>query len=159
MGAQSQSISLSMQVVKRLLMNVMALVASVPQVTSTATQGCSNFQNLAGQSISGSFASGSYTRTFTVDFPRNYGNANTRGGSPLVVAYHGATRDIAYIKTQTQFSNPTLNPDHVVVYPQGIRNYWQGECLFCRCCYDMAMLSYARTLDRLPPSSLAVFEG
>lgn len=97
-------------------------------VAGSATTGCSkSATSLAGKSVSGSINSGGYTRTFIVDFPQNYASAPSRGGNPLVMTYHGATRTSAFMQDMTQFSNPAFNPDHVIVYPQGYNDYWQGS--------------------------------
>lgn len=110
------------------ILHALVLAAYAGVASTMATQGCMMpTSNLAGSSRTGSLTFDGQRRTFIIDFPSTYSQAAMRSGAPLIVAFHGATRDPKYIRTMTQFSNPKLNPDHVVVYPQGINDYWQGS--------------------------------
>lgn len=105
-----------------------ALSAAASQVSGTQTQGCMSPQPfLAGQTRTGSIMSGGRSRSFIIDFPQQFGSAAMQGGAPLIVGFHGATRDPQYFKTMSQYSNSQFNNDHVVVYPAGVNNYWQGS--------------------------------
>ena len=47
--------------------------------------------------------------------------------APLILAFHGKGQNASAMQSQTQFSNPELNNDTIVVYPQGVNKQWSGD--------------------------------
>lgn len=62
-------------------------------------------------------------REFFVHVPSTY---NAYKPTPVIFSFHGNSRTAQYQETLSQFSDPTFNPDHIAVYPQGLNNSWQG---------------------------------
>lgn len=85
-------------------------------------------KHFAGTRSHLSIQSGGHTRTFYINVPASYDQYYSSGkGAPLIVGFHGSTRNAQFFETQSQLSNPSLNPDHVAVYPQGRGDHWQGS--------------------------------
>lgn len=62
-------------------------------------------------------------RQYLVYIPSTYSNTNK---TALILSYHGASNTMQGQEAITGFSTSSLNPDTIVVYPQGINGYWQG---------------------------------
>ncbi|KAI1323708.1 carbohydrate esterase family 1 protein [Xylariaceae sp. FL0255] len=58
-----------------------------------------------------------------IHLPSSY-NVNT--AMPLLIAYHGSGDTPANLEATTRFSDPSVNPNMVVVYPQGVNGNWEG---------------------------------
>lgn len=87
-----------------------------PRAASSSSAGCGQSAPVApGQWKSDSTGSGREYRFF---LPASY-DASTP--SPLILSYHGATRDIDQRVKEDQLSKTKFNTDHVVVYLQGAR--------------------------------------
>lgn len=56
-------------------------------------------------------------RQYIIHVPTSYQSSQA---TPLIVSYHGNHRTMYEQETLSQFSNETLNPDMLVVYPQGL---------------------------------------
>lgn len=70
-----------------------------------------------------SISSSSVQREFLIHVPSTYNALHPAG---VIFSYHGNSRTAHYQETLSQFSDPTFNPDHIAVYPQGLNNSWQG---------------------------------
>lgn len=102
------------------------LLAIYPLVVA-AQSGCGAQPPLQpGTSHSHTIQSQGISRSYIVFLPSNY-DVNTP--TPLIVNYHGHSDTDGYQETLTQLDDPFFNPDHIVVYPQGVD--------VCRplCCY------------------------
>ena len=69
------------------------------------------------------------TREYLLHVPRDY-NGSVRAG--LILAYAGRGSDSADAESFTRFSDPSYNPDMLVIYPQGTIDptgeyVWQGD--------------------------------
>ncbi|KAL9109764.1 MAG: hypothetical protein Q9227_005633 [Pyrenula ochraceoflavens] len=60
--------------------------------------------------------SGGLNRSYLIYLPESY---KTNTPAPLILSYHGRTKDAAEQELLSQFSNPTYNPDAIAVYPNG----------------------------------------
>lgn len=73
-----------------------------------------------------------YQRRYRIYIPSTY---NIGVARPLVFGFHGRSDTSANIEGQTRFSNPSVNPDMVAVYPEGYGSgadytggqQWQGD--------------------------------
>ena len=69
------------------------------------------------------------TREYLLHVPRNYNESVPPG---LILAYAGRGSDSADAESFTRFSDPSYNPDMLVIYPQGTidptgEDVWQGD--------------------------------
>ncbi|KEF56532.1 uncharacterized protein A1O9_06720 [Exophiala aquamarina CBS 119918] len=89
------------------------------------TPGCgtSHSSLLGANSTSWTIPSSGSERKFLVHVPSTY-NAHKPTG--VIFSYHGNSRNAQYQETLSQFSDPSFNPDHIAIYPQGLNNSWQG---------------------------------
>lgn len=62
-------------------------------------------------------------RKFLVHVPSSYNIYKPTG---VIFSYHGNSRTAQYQESLSRFSDPSFNPDHIAVYPQGLNNSWQG---------------------------------
>ncbi|GAB7358561.1 hypothetical protein MBLNU230_g2623t1 [Neophaeotheca triangularis] len=63
-------------------------------------------------------------RTYLLHLPLNYSPLHSPG---LIFAFHGKGKNASYMETLSEFSHPSINPDMLVVYPDGINHSWQGD--------------------------------
>jgi poly(3-hydroxybutyrate) depolymerase len=86
-------------------------------VEKRASAGCSTAHDWAGQTKEFSFASSGGTRSYRIHLPADY-----KPGSPmpLIIAFHGSGDNPKNFETTTRFSDPSVNPNMIVVYPAGI---------------------------------------
>ena len=61
---------------------------------------------------------GGGNRDFSIHLPVDYDPNTTY---PLMISYHGGTETKEVQESITQFSNNTVNPGMIAVYPQGIK--------------------------------------
>ncbi|KAF2230388.1 carbohydrate esterase family 1 protein [Viridothelium virens] len=102
--------------------------APTPSNSTSGTTGCGKPlpSNLSpsGPSVSQTFTpSSGPQRTYRLYIPTNYNSSNP---SPLLISYHGHDSSATAQEALTRFSNPTLNPNHIVIYPNGVSASWQG---------------------------------
>lgn len=57
-------------------------------------------------------------RTYLIHIPSNY-DKNTP--VPLIFSFHGRSKNSSEQEALSQFSNESLNPNGIAVYPQGIK--------------------------------------
>ncbi|KAH6604450.1 carbohydrate esterase family 1 [Trichoderma cornu-damae] len=88
-----------------------------------ASVGCLRTHNWAGQTKEFSLESSGGNRTYRVHLPNNYKRGSPR---PLIIAYHGVGENSVNFETITQFSNSSVNPNMIVVYPAGVNGSWEG---------------------------------
>ncbi|KAK5994242.1 Feruloyl esterase B [Cladobotryum mycophilum] len=67
--------------------------------------------------------SGDGTRSLLISIPPSY---NSNAPAPLILSYHGGDRDATDQLQLDEFTNPAFNSNSYVVYPQGIKDTWQG---------------------------------
>lgn len=85
-------------------------------VEKRASAGCSTAHDWAGQTREFSFDSSGGNRSYMIHLPASY-----KTGSPKpLIAYHGSGDNPANFETTTRFSDPSVNPNMIVVYPAGI---------------------------------------
>lgn len=70
-----------------------------------------------GESREYNISSSGGIRTYNIHLPQDY-NSSTK--YPLIISYHGGTEDKTQQEGISQFSNNTINPNMIAVYPQGI---------------------------------------
>ncbi|KAI9737562.1 MAG: hypothetical protein M1834_009717 [Cirrosporium novae-zelandiae] len=63
------------------------------------------------------------TRDYLLYLPENYTPTTP---SPLIFSYHGNGKNMTNQESLSQLSNSTFNKDYLVVYPQGVKNHWEG---------------------------------
>lgn len=63
-------------------------------------------------------------RSYLLHLPRVYTPTNAHG---LIFSFHGRGKDAKEQERLSQFSNYNLNPNMLVLYPDGIKNQWQGD--------------------------------
>ena len=56
------------------------------------------------------------TRSYNIHLPTNY---NPNNPTALIVSYHGAGETPSRHEEESQLSNPSYNPNMIVVYPKG----------------------------------------
>jgi poly(3-hydroxybutyrate) depolymerase len=84
---------------------------------SPASAGRGTPHDFAGQSKEFSLQSSGGTRTYRIHLPSNYDPNDPR---PLLVAYHGAGGNPAEFEAETRFSDESINPDMMTVFPAGV---------------------------------------
>ena len=105
-----------------------SLIASPTLAISSPSKGC-------GKNLQTSLKPGGPSKSFTFDsnaaadnkaiwrrrvriaLPKNY---DADKPAPLVLAFHGKHRNGTSFERISQFSNPTLNPDAISVFPDGV---------------------------------------
>ncbi|KAK2596160.1 hypothetical protein QQS21_006437 [Conoideocrella luteorostrata] len=88
-----------------------------------ASSGCGRKHDWAGQTKEFSFESSGGTRHYRIHLPSNY---DTKTAKPLLIAYHGKGNNPKKFEGETRFSEKSVNPNMIVVYPQGVNGVWQG---------------------------------
>lgn len=63
-------------------------------------------------------------RSYIIHIPSNY---DKNEPVPVIFSFHGRTRTAKSQEKLSQFSNEEYNPNAIAVYPQGIKNQWQGD--------------------------------
>ncbi|KAL9623098.1 MAG: hypothetical protein Q9160_002612 [Pyrenula sp. 1 TL-2023] len=63
--------------------------------------------------------SGGRSRDYLIHIPASY---TPDTPVPLILSFHGRTKDAAEQEQLSQFSNPAYNPNAIAVYPQGVAN-------------------------------------
>lgn len=79
-----------------------------------------------GQSTDASIISANRKRQFRIHVPSSY---NPNVPAPLLLSFHGATKTMADQEQITRFSNDSVNPSMIAVYPQGLVAKGVGVCL------------------------------
>ncbi|KFY48359.1 hypothetical protein V495_01403 [Pseudogymnoascus sp. VKM F-4514 (FW-929)] len=93
-------------------------------VKARASAGCGIVRDYKGQTHTGqTIVSGGITRTYDVYLPPNY---DENKATPLIISFHGNTRDSTNQRGLDHFDNNDWNPDHLVVWPNGVKGHWQG---------------------------------
>ncbi|KEQ70499.1 alpha/beta-hydrolase [Aureobasidium namibiae CBS 147.97] len=106
-----------------------AIFATAAQ--SAATSGCR-------KPLPGSIERGGARNTNSLEFVTSNGTVREYGlhipttyddntPSPLAFSFHGRTRTWQEQEEISGMSNETMNPNYLVVYPQGIDEQWQGD--------------------------------
>ena len=91
-------------------------------MSAAATCTTSNFSQDPGTVKSHTICvGGNIERTYLLSLPNNYESEKT--SRPLILSYHGGTRDAQRQLNLDQFTNPKYNKDAIVAYPQGINVY------------------------------------
>ena len=83
---------------------------------SAKSPGCGIVHNFIGSTQNFSIKSSGGVRNFSVHLPASY---KTKHLNPLLIAYHGAGDEPVRMERVTRFSDPSVNPNMVVVYPLG----------------------------------------
>ncbi|KAK5055347.1 hypothetical protein LTR84_013097 [Exophiala bonariae] len=92
----------------------------------SATPGCGIAQDSlieTQNSTRFTISSSGREREFFIHVPSTYKAHSPTG---VIFSFHGNSRTAQYQEALSQFSDPTFNPDHIAVYPQGLNNSWQG---------------------------------
>ena len=63
-------------------------------------------------------------RSYLLHIPTGYAKSSAQG---IIFSFHGRGQNGAMQETLSQFSNHTVNPDLLAVYPDGISAEWQGD--------------------------------
>jgi poly(3-hydroxybutyrate) depolymerase len=93
-------------------------------VTTTAynqpSPGCKKALPLGtttGKSTNVSIESGHLQRSYLLHLPATY---DGKSPVPLILSFHGRTKNAKQQEDLSQFSNATYNPNAIAVYPQGV---------------------------------------
>lgn len=97
------------------------------QASTTPSAGCGKKHDFVGQTKEFSFQSSGGERTYRIHLPSNY---EAKKAKPLLIAYHGKGKNLEKFEGETQFSNDTINPNMIAVYPAGI-NVIRIMMFFC----------------------------
>lgn len=97
-------------------------------VQPSLSKGCTTTHDWAGQTREFSFESSGGTRSYRIHLPSSY---KVNKALPLLIAYHGSGNNPAKFEKQTRFSDESVNPDMITVYPAGIK-VWE-ICLWIDC--------------------------
>ena len=81
-------------------------------LTSVSTTDCSSQEQHFNSDAGGG------QRTFRIYVPRSYIKGHPM---PLILAFHGHGQAASTFESETQFSDPSVNNDSIVVYPQGLK--------------------------------------
>ncbi|KFY68825.1 hypothetical protein V496_00780 [Pseudogymnoascus sp. VKM F-4515 (FW-2607)] len=91
---------------------------------SRAGAGCGIVQDFKGDTKTGeSIKSDEILRTYDVYLPPNY---DENKPTPLIISYHGANGNSTKQRALDRFDNHTWNPEHIVVWPNGYKGFWEG---------------------------------
>ena len=96
---------------------------SVPEIEESDALLCGRRWDFAGETRHFTMQSGGRQREYHVHLPAEY-QASRR--FPLYVAYHGSEISPLSFEADTGFSNPTVNPGAITVYPRGVDLHWEG---------------------------------
>lgn len=80
------------------------------------TAGC-GLSHSVDQSTDAVISSGGRDRQFRIHVPRFY---KPDAPAPLLISFHGATKTMTDQERITSFSNGSVNPSMITVYPQGL---------------------------------------
>ena len=81
-------------------------------------------QGGTGSSNKLSITSSGITRTYLLHLPETYTPTNGHG---LIFSFHGRSQTGAEQERLSQFSNHNFNPNMLAVYPDGVKQEWQGD--------------------------------
>jgi poly(3-hydroxybutyrate) depolymerase len=108
--------------------------SSKPTSTSSATSHRPTKMAGCGTAHSGGYSSGrsnhniessNQTRYYTIDVPSNY-NDNRTSPWPLILDFHGASRDAANQYNNSQYFAEARGDQYIVVYPEGLDGKWES---------------------------------
>lgn len=80
------------------------------------TIGCGK-QHQTGQSTDVTMTSSGTSRQYRIHLPSNY---DTNNPAPVIISYHGNEQSMTVQESLTRFSDESVNPDMIAVYPQGL---------------------------------------
>ncbi|QUC22029.1 uncharacterized protein UV8b_06270 [Ustilaginoidea virens] len=104
--------------------NLTALLLSLAITKAQGgSAGCGKTHDFVGHTREFSIQSSGGLRTYRIHLPLSY---DSKTAKPLLIAYHGHGNNPDKFELQTNFSNETVNPDMIVVYPAGLDKAWQG---------------------------------
>nr|OQO18273.1 hypothetical protein B0A51_12745 [Rachicladosporium sp. CCFEE 5018] len=96
---------------------------AVPEIPSGFTLGGQGSGNrVVFPDASGTVFYGS--RTSLLHIPKNYNQSIARG---LIISFHDRGESGMQQEALSKLSDPSINPDMLVIYPDGIENEWQGD--------------------------------
>ncbi|KAI9718089.1 MAG: hypothetical protein M1812_004347 [Candelaria pacifica] len=100
-------------------------VSTCPQPPPTGCGRALPTQQTKGASFDAQFTTCSTSkRSYRIHIPLQY-DINKPG--PLIFSFHGHGKTSSEQEELSQFSNEDWNPNSIVVYPQGLKNEWQGD--------------------------------
>ncbi|KAG6301405.1 hypothetical protein E4U09_005273 [Claviceps aff. purpurea] len=104
---------------------IASLVLSTAQgaATPSNTKGCGTKHSFAGKTQEFGINSNGRHRTYRLHLPSKY---DAKTPTPLLIAYHGNGNEPVKFEGQTRFSDESVNPHMIAVYPAGVNNSWQG---------------------------------
>lgn len=93
------------------------IAAAASPLEKRGSPGCGKYHSFVGQTREFSFDSSGGSRSYRIHLPANY---DTNTPKPLLLAYHGAGNNPAAFEGETRFSDESINPDMITVYPAGV---------------------------------------
>lgn len=99
-----------------LVLSVVCVAQELPNIRLAST-GCATVHEWAGQTRTFSFGSSGGTRTYRIHLPSSYQPGTPK---PLIIAYHGSGDNPTNFEKTTRFSDESVNPDTITVYPAGV---------------------------------------
>lgn len=100
---------------------------STPSATNMPGPGCGT-PHTVGYSDSPSNHNvkvGNVMRNFTIDVPNGYNDANDAPW-PLILDFHGASRDASNQYNNSQYFEQDRGDDYIIVYPEGMDGKWES---------------------------------
>ncbi|KIH89947.1 ferulic acid esterase (FaeA) [Sporothrix brasiliensis 5110] len=116
--------TLSLQMVA-CLVGVLSMATASPCTTKAVT-GCHKalpYGQSRGAVTNASITSNGLDRNYLVFVPPNYENKKP---TQVILSFHGGTKTALQQLELDNLTLPEFNTDSIVVYPQGINNFWQG---------------------------------
>lgn len=84
---------------------------------ATGAKGCGQPHNFVGETREFGFQSSGGYRSYRIHLPSNY---DINSPKPLLLAFHGAGNNPTKFEGQNRFSEESVNPDMITVYPAGL---------------------------------------
>ena len=96
---------------------IISAAAAATTALAASSSGCGQTAPFSSAHLTSQWiVSNDKNRTYLVNLPDAY---DSKVAAPLILSYHGSARDAKYQATVDQFTKKSLNPNSIVVYPQG----------------------------------------
>ncbi|ETN38030.1 uncharacterized protein HMPREF1541_07653 [Cyphellophora europaea CBS 101466] len=110
------------------LLPILTLTTAIPHAsppTPPSSSGCGKDSPIApgSRSTNLTITSDDRERSFLLHIPSSY---DAHKPTPLILSFHGRSRNSSYQESLSQFSDPAYNTAWLAVYPQGLNDSWQG---------------------------------
>ena len=79
--------------------------------------GCGQSHSVGGSSTDVTITSSNTSRQYRIHLPETYDSESL---TPVILSFHGNSKTMYDQENLTQFSLPSINPNMIAVYPQGL---------------------------------------